>query len=298
MSSTMKYWNAFGFFFIVLNYNMTIVGKIWLIYMILMRLLVILFGAYPVYEDELAALVCDSEQPGCSSMCYDAFITVSQVRFWFFEFVSVLIPIAVFVICILHSMVRQVVKIYSIPCTYCKQTKISTIFRGAETIFNDAEKSRITCAAHELAIPDFSHGYAIHLFVRLMIEVGFRISSYCLFGFFVQKFYSCTEEPCSGKITCFIPRSTEKSAMIILLWVVSGFSLVLGLVDLFVAINICRNKRRGTSTAEICRNRLHQEAGPSRDLFNLRSVVVTEDCSNLPQKSYKKERHPAKDLGC
>ncbi|KAM3820870.1 gap junction delta-4 protein-like [Vipera latastei] len=297
MSSTMKYWNAFGFFFIVLNYNMTIVGKIWLIYMILMRLMVILFGAYPVYEDDLAALVCSTEQPGCSSMCYDAFITVSQVRFWFFEFVSVLIPIAVFVICILHSVVKQVVKIYSFPCTYCKQTKISTVFRGAETIFNDTEKSRITCAAHELAIPDFSRGYAIHLFVRLMIEVGFRISSYCLFGFFVQKFYSCTEEPCLGKITCFIPRSTEKSAMIILLWVVSGFSLALGLVDLFVAIKICRNKRCGTSTAEICRSRLHQEAGPSRDLFNLRSVV-TVDGSNLPKKSYKKEQHPAKDLGC
>ncbi|XP_032093548.1 gap junction delta-4 protein-like [Thamnophis elegans] len=298
MTSTMKYWNAFGFYFIVLNYNVTIVGKIWLIYMILMRLMVILFGAYPVYDDELTALVCNTEEPGCASMCYDAFITISQVRFWFFEFMSVLIPIAVFIMCILHSVVKQVVKIYSFPCTYCKQTKISTVFSGAQTIFNDAEKSRISCAAHELTIPDFSRAYAIHLFVRLMIEVGFRISSYCLFGFFVQKLYSCTDESCSSKVTCFIPRSTEKSTMIILLWIVSAFSLILGLVDLFVAIKDCRSKRRGASIAELSRSRLHREPRPSRDLFSLRSVAVAEDCSTLPKKTYKKEQHPAKDLSC
>ncbi|XP_070623418.1 gap junction delta-4 protein-like [Erythrolamprus reginae] len=295
MISPMKYWNAFGFFFIVLSYNVTIVGKIWLIYMILMRLMVILFGAYPVYDDELTALVCNTEEPGCTSMCYDAFITVSQVRFWFFEFVSVLIPIAVFIMCIMHSVIKQVVRIYSYPCSYCKQTKISTIFRGAESIFNDADKSRIACAAHEFSIPDFSRAYAIHLFVRLMIEVGFRISSYCLFGFFVQKLYSCTEEPCPGKITCFIPRSTEKSAMIILLWIISGFSLILGLVDLFVAVKGCRNKPGGTSTAEIGRSRLQRQP---RQLFSLRTDVVTEDSSNLPKKTYKKERHPVKDLNC
>ncbi|XP_034258032.1 gap junction delta-4 protein-like [Pantherophis guttatus] len=298
MTSTTKYWNAFGFFFIVLNYNVTIVGKIWLSYMALMRLMVILFGAYPVYDDELTALVCNTEESGCSSMCYDAIITISQVRFWFFEFVSVLIPIAVFVMCILHSVVKQVVKIYSYPCTYCKQTKISTIFRGAETIFNDAEKSRISCAAHELAIPDFSRGYAIQLFVRLMIEVGFRISSYCLFGFFVEKFYNCIEEPCPGKITCYIPRSSEKSAMIILLWIVSGFSLTLGLVDLFVAIKGCRNKRRDASTAEICRSRVHREPRPRGDVFSLGNIAIAEDFSNLPKKTYKKERHPAKDFSC
>ncbi|XP_058039832.1 gap junction delta-4 protein-like [Ahaetulla prasina] len=297
MTLIMKYWNAFGFFFVVLNYNVTLVGKIWLTYMILMRLMVILFGAFPVYDDELTALVCNTEEPGCSSMCYDAIITVSQVRFWFFEFVSVMIPMAVFVMFILHGVVKQVVKIYSYPCTYCRQTKISTIFRGAETIFNDAEKSRISCAAHELSIPDFSWAYAIQLFVRLMIEVSFRISSYCLFGFFVEKFYSCLEEPCPGKITCFIPRSSEKSAMIILLWIVSCFSLILGLVDLFVAIKSCRNKRCAANTVEISRSRPHREPRPRGDVFELGSVA-TENFSNPPKKTYKKERHPAKDLTC
>uniref|UniRef100_A0A8C6XRS8 Gap junction protein n=1 Tax=Naja naja TaxID=35670 RepID=A0A8C6XRS8_NAJNA len=255
-------------------------GKIWLIYMILMRLMVILFGAYPVYDDELTALVCSTEEPGCSSMCYDAFITVSQVRFWFFEFVSVMIPMAVFV--------------YSLPCTYCKQIKACIGFRDTDTAFSEPTKSKVTCGAHELAIPDFSRAYAVQLLMRIMIEIAFAVSSYHFFGFFVEKLYNCTEDICPSNIACFVPRTSEKSAMMILLWVVSILSICFGLLDLIMVIKEYRNKLCITSKSKICRTRLNQREGGSRDLFN---VDDNEDGTSFPMKRFRKERHLVFNLG-
>ncbi|XP_063157986.1 gap junction delta-4 protein-like [Candoia aspera] len=295
MSSDMKYWDSFGFLFIVLNYNVTVMGKIWLMLMILLRLTVILFGVYPLYEDELAAFICNSQQPGCTNACYDAFIGVSPARFWLIELLSLLFPFAVFAIYILHIVVKQVVEVYSLPCSYCKEAKVSADFRVTEAVSSDRTRTRITCGAHELTIPDFSRAYIIQLLLRIMIEVGFGISSYRFFGFFVEKYYNCVVYPSPGSIECFVPRSTEKSAMIILLWIVSGLSLLLGLVDLFLAVRICRNKMLGVNMEDKCRTSTYQRGEPSRDLSNLGNADVTENCGNVPMESYQKEWHPAKD---
>lgn len=279
------------FLFILSHLSSSFSGKIWLIYMMLMKLMLISLGAYPLYQDELAAFVCNTNQPGCSSMCYDAFTAVSQVRFWLFEFLSVLLPFAVFVICILHSVAKQVVDVYALPCTYCKQIKASIGLRVTEAAFSEPTKSKVTCGAHELAIPDFSRAYAVQLLMRIMIEIGFAISSYHLFGFLVQKFYNCTEEICPSNITCFVPRTTEKSAVMILLWVISSFSIFLGFLDLIMVIKECRNKLCVTSKSKICRTR--QRGGGSRDLFNFDD---TEESTSFPMKSYRRERHCAKEF--
>ncbi|XP_007444675.1 gap junction delta-4 protein-like [Python bivittatus] len=296
MSSDMKHWDLFTFSFLLLNYNVTIMGKIWLI-LILMRLTVILLGPYPLYEDELGAFECNTQQRGCTSMCYDAFAGVSQVRFWLLELILMLLPFAVFAIYILHSVVKQVVEVYSLPCSYCKQAKVSAGFTVTEIASDDTTRTRITCGAHELAIPDFSQTYTVQLLLRMIIESGFRIGNlkYNSFGFFVEKLYKCNVDPCPNQVECFVPRSTEKSAMIIVLWIVSGFSLLLGFVDLFLVARSHRNKLGEISMEEKCRISMHQQGEPSRVLSNLGNADVSEDCGNVPMESYQKECHPAKD---
>ncbi|XP_058038744.1 gap junction delta-4 protein-like [Ahaetulla prasina] len=291
MATDMKYWSAFSFSFIVINSNVTIIGKIWVSYMILMKLMLIALGAYPLYQDELAAFVCNTNQPGCSSMCFDAFTAVSQVRFWLFEFLSVLLPFAVFVICILHNVVNQVVEVYGLSCTYCKQIKTSLGLRVTEASFSAQTKSKVTCGAHELAIPDFSRAYFVQLLMRVMIEFGFAISSYHLFGFYVEKFFNCTEEICPSDITCFVPRTTEKSAVMILLWVVSTFSIFLGVLDLILVVKEIRDKMRATSQTKICSTR--HRGGGSRDMF---SFDDTEDPTSIPMTRYRKERNCPKEF--
>uniref|UniRef100_A0A8C5T0G4 Gap junction protein n=1 Tax=Laticauda laticaudata TaxID=8630 RepID=A0A8C5T0G4_LATLA len=280
-------------FLFLLLFEIHVILALWLIYMMLMKLILISLGAYPLYQDELAAFVCNTNQPGCPSVCYDAFTAVSQVRFWLFEFLSVLLPFAVYVICILHSVGKQVVEAYSLPCTYCKQIKTSIGFRDTDKAFSEPTKSKVTCGAHELAIPDFSRAYAVQLLMRIMIEIGFAISSYHLFGFFVEKLYYCSEDICPNDITCFVPRTTEKSAMMILLWVVSIFSICLGLLDLIIVMKECRNKLCITSKSKICGTRLNQRAGGSRDLFNFDD---NEDGTSFPMKRFRKERHCAKEF--
>lgn len=279
------------FLFVLSHPSSSFLGKIWLIYMIMMKLMLIALGAYPLYQDELAAFVCNSNQPGCSSMCFDAFTAVSQVRFWLFEFLSVLLPFSVFIICILHNVVNEVVEIYALPCTYCKQIQASIGLRVTEPTFGDPTKSKVTCGAHELAIPDFSRAYFVQLLMRIIIEIGFAISSYHLFGFFVEKFYNCTEEICPSNITCFVPRTTEKSAVMILLWAVSTFSIFLGILDLIMVVKDFRDKLFVTSKAKICRTR--QRGGGSRDLFKFDD---TEEPTSIPMTRYRKERQCEKEF--
>ncbi|KAK1338638.1 hypothetical protein QTO34_019292 [Cnephaeus nilssonii] len=67
-----------GFLIITLNCNVTIVGKIWLIFMILLRMVVIIVAGSPVYQDEQERFVCNTLQPGCANVCYDVFSPVSH----------------------------------------------------------------------------------------------------------------------------------------------------------------------------------------------------------------------------
>ncbi|XP_027976667.1 gap junction delta-4 protein isoform X3 [Eumetopias jubatus] len=51
-SGDMERLDLLGFLLITVNCNMTIVGKIWLIFMILLRMVVIILAGSPVYQDE------------------------------------------------------------------------------------------------------------------------------------------------------------------------------------------------------------------------------------------------------
>uniref|UniRef100_A0A452QB35 Gap junction protein n=1 Tax=Ursus americanus TaxID=9643 RepID=A0A452QB35_URSAM len=183
-----------GFLLITINCNMTIVGKLWLIFMLLLRMAVIVLAGSPVYQDEQERFVCNTLQPGCANVCYDIFSPVSHLRFWLIQSVSVLLPSAVFSVYVLH--------------------------RGA------------VLAPRHLTVPDFSSGYIVHLFLRMLTEAAFGASHYLLFGFLVPKSFSCAHSPCTGVVDCYVSRPTEKSIMMLFMWAVSALSLLLSGADL------------------------------------------------------------------
>ncbi|OPJ85356.1 gap junction delta-4 protein [Patagioenas fasciata monilis] len=99
----MERWDSLGFLIVTLNYNVTIVGKIWLMLIILLRMAVVVLAGYPLYQDEQERFVCNTLQPGCSNVCYDLFSPVSHFRFWLVQTVSILLPDAAFTIYVLHK---------------------------------------------------------------------------------------------------------------------------------------------------------------------------------------------------
>ncbi|KAG8443345.1 hypothetical protein GDO86_011947 [Hymenochirus boettgeri] len=217
----MEYLDSMGYLIITFNYNVPAVGKIWLMVMILLRMAMVVFAGYPLYQDEQERFICNTLQPGCSNVCYDIFSPVSHMRFWLIQTMLVFLPYALFTVHVLHKVVNYMVK-------------SNDHFRKNPSTFHGI--------GLHMEIPDFSVAYIIHLLLRTVLEAGFCTGQYFLFGIVVPKKFSCSQAPCSSSVDCYISRPTEKSLMMIFIWGTSLISLILGLVDLTYVIH-----RRGQS---------------------------------------------------
>lgn len=82
----------------------TMIGRLWLTVMVIFRLLVVAVATEDVYTDEQEMFVCNTLQPGCSTVCYDAFAPISQPRFWVFHIISVSTPSLCFIIYTWHKL--------------------------------------------------------------------------------------------------------------------------------------------------------------------------------------------------
>uniref|UniRef100_A0A8D1NDJ2 Gap junction protein n=1 Tax=Sus scrofa TaxID=9823 RepID=A0A8D1NDJ2_PIG len=206
-----------GFLVITLNCNVTIVGKVWLIFMVLLRMAVLILAGSPVYQDEQERFVCNTLQPGCANVCYDIFAPVSHLRFWLIQSVAVLLPFAIFSVYVLHKGAEVAVRG---P-------------RGPDNGPEDADPLDLTSGARRcLTVPDFSSGYTAHLCLRTLTEAAFGALHYLLFGFLVPKRFSCTHPPCTGVVDCYVSRPTEKSILMLFVWAVCALSFLLSVTDL------------------------------------------------------------------
>lgn len=70
----------------------TFVGKIWLTVLIVFRIVLTAVGGESIYYDEQSKFVCNTAQPGCENVCYNAFAPLSHVRFWIFQIILVATP--------------------------------------------------------------------------------------------------------------------------------------------------------------------------------------------------------------
>ncbi|XP_023776369.1 gap junction delta-4 protein [Cyanistes caeruleus] len=248
----MEHWDSLGFLIVTLNYNVTIVGKIWLMLIILLRMAVVVLAGYPLYQDEQERFVCNTLQPGCSNVCYDLFSPVSHFRFWLIQTVSILLPYAAFSIYVLHKVAMYMVRMHCLV-NECKGSKGLSSPKDVKEICRSAVVSRVDCGADNLSVLNFSGAYTIHLFIRTLLEVAFAAVQYFLFGFFVPDRFSCYHSPCTSTVDCYISRPTEKSIMMIFIWGVSSLSFLLSLADLICALRrMTARNQKNKLLAKLC----------------------------------------------
>ncbi|XP_058674992.1 gap junction delta-4 protein [Ammospiza caudacuta] len=300
----MEHWDSLGFLIVTLNYNVTIVGKLWLVLMTLLRLAVVVLAGYPLYQDEQERFVCNTLQPGCSNVCYDLFSPVSHFRFWLIQTVSVLLPYAAFSIYVLHKVAVHIVSMHSL-LHGCKSNKGLSSPKDVKQLCRNAVVNRADCGADNLSVLNFSGAYTVHLFVRTLLEVAFAAVQYFLFGFFVPDRFSCHHSPCTSTVDCYISRPTEKSIMMIFIWGVSSLSFLLSLADLICALRrmTARNQENkqlaNLCTEQECRIHLppaqHSSSSPpqSRDGPAANSCHTSDgSCSPLPEEEEEAVLHP------
>ncbi|NXN35353.1 CXG1 protein, partial [Rhinoptilus africanus] len=234
----------------------TFVGKIWLTVLIVFRIVLTAVGGESIYYDEQSKFVCNTEQPGCENVCYDAFAPLSHVRFWVFQIILVATPSVMYLGYAIHKIARMVehggadrrIRSKSFSMRWKQH-------RGLEEAEEDHEEDPMMYPEIELeserenkeqqAPAKAKHDgrrriredglmkiYVLQLLARTTFEIGFLVGQYFLYGFEVSPIFVCSRKPCPHKIDCFISRPTEKTIFLLIMYGVSCMCLLLNVWEM------------------------------------------------------------------
>ncbi|XP_007238685.3 gap junction delta-4 protein [Astyanax mexicanus] len=231
--------------FIALNYNITIVGKVWLVLMVFLRILILFFAGYPLYQDEQDRFVCNTIQPGCTNVCYDIFAPLSLFRFWLVQLTFISLPYIMFIVYVMHKVTANL-PVHSEASEKMMHGSVYKIYKEP-LCESSLSKSTVKCEVGRLC--RFTGAYIFQLLLRILLEVGFGAANYYLFGFQIPKRFLCQQSPCTIMVDCYISRPTEKTIMLNFMLGASALSLLLNFIDLICAIKRSvkqknRNKNR------------------------------------------------------
>ncbi|XP_033954203.1 gap junction gamma-1 protein-like [Pseudochaenichthys georgianus] len=232
----------------------TFVGKIWLTVLIIFRIVLTAVGGETIYYDEQSKFVCNTQQPGCENVCYDAFAPLSHVRFWIFQVILITTPTIMYLGFAMHKIARMDDSEYRPVRTQKKRMPI--VSRGAVRDYEEAEDNgeedpmiaeeieqdkpekveKTSEKKHDGRRRILRDGlmkvYVCQLMWRTSFEVAFLFGQYILYGFEVIPSYVCTRSPCPHTVDCFVSRPTEKTIFLLVMYVVSFLCLLLTIFEI------------------------------------------------------------------
>ncbi|XP_056115106.1 gap junction protein delta 6 [Rhinichthys klamathensis goyatoka] len=225
----------------------TMIGRLWLTVMVIFRLLIVAVATEDVYTDEQEMFVCNTLQPGCPNVCYDAFAPISQPRFWVFQIITVSTPSLCFIIYTWHNLSKhpegeQAREAYGRSCDSDSCSIKSHKHLGhslADVLEGIANQSgpKSSQAPRETGAPSkipgvLSKYYVFHVCFRAVLEVAFVVAQWLLFGFHVPAHFVCTAAPCTQRVDCYVSRPTEKTIFLIFMFCVGVFCIFLNFLEL------------------------------------------------------------------
>ncbi|NWR87545.1 CXG1 protein, partial [Furnarius figulus] len=192
-----------------INNHSTFVGKIWLTVLIVFRIVLTAVGGESIYYDEQSKFVCNTQQPGCENVCYDAFAPLSHVRFWIFQIIMVATPSVLYLGFAMHRIARM-------PESSRRRTPAA---RRARMPVVEKEKSPEGGEKHDgrrrIKQDGLMRAYVLHLLCRSLLEMVFLFGQYLLYRFEVSPSYLCSRSPCPHTVDCFVSRPTEKTIFLL-----------------------------------------------------------------------------------
>ncbi|KAI1902742.1 hypothetical protein AGOR_G00019140 [Albula goreensis] len=211
-------WASFYAVISGVNRHSTGIGRIWLSVLFIFRILVLVVAAESVWGDEKAGFTCNTQQPGCNSVCYDQFFPISHIRLWALQLILVSTPALLVAMHVAHR--RHIDK---------KLLKLSG--RGTpkdiEQIKN--QKFKITGALWWT--------YMISLLFRILFEAAFMYIFYMIYpGYKMFRLVKCDSYPCPNTVDCFVSRPTEKTIFTVFMLAVSGVCILLNIAEVFYLV--------------------------------------------------------------
>ncbi|XP_035176775.1 gap junction alpha-10 protein [Oxyura jamaicensis] len=256
-------WNLLGSILEEVHIHSTIVGKIWLTILFIFRMLVLGVAAEDVWDDEQSEFICNTEQPGCSNICYDKAFPISLIRYWVLQVIFVSSPSLVYMGHALYRLralekERQKRKAHLRAQLEDLEPMPEEHRRVERELRKLEEQKKVNKAPLRGSL---LRTYVLHILTRSVVEVGFMIGQYLLYGFHMPPLYKCTRPPCPNTVDCFVSRPTEKTIFMLFMHSIAAVSLFLNILEI---AHLGLNKIHKTLAGQPRRpaGRADDEAGP------------------------------------
>ncbi|XP_053193082.1 connexin 32.3 [Scomber japonicus] len=252
----------------------TVIGKIWMSVLFLFRIMVLGAGAESVWGDEQSGFICNTQQPGCENVCYDHVFPISHIRFWVLQIIFVSTPTLVYLGHAMHVISKE------------NKLREKLASPGGTRLLKmpkyTNEKGQVKIKGNLLG------SYLTQLIVKILIEAGFIVGQYYLYGFVMVPMFPCSRSPCPFTVECYMSRPTEKTIFIIFMLVVACVSLLLNFIEVFYLL--CTRVRCGSKS----RNQKMNSAENPASLSTLRWPTAED---SLKQNRMNMELEGSQSIG-
>ncbi|XP_055455457.1 gap junction alpha-10 protein [Psammomys obesus] len=276
-------WNLLGGILEEVHSHSTIVGKIWLTILFIFRMLVLGVAAEDVWDDEQSSFACNTQQPGCNNICYDEAFPISLIRFWVLQIIFVSSPSLVYMghaLYRLREFEKQRQKKKSHLRAHMENSELD--LEEQQRVERELRRLEEQKKIHKVPLKGcLLRTYVLHILTRSMLEVGFMIGQYILYGFQMHPLYKCTQPPCPNAVDCFVSRPTEKTIFMLFMLSIAAISLLLNILEIFhLGIRKIMRALDGKSSSGNTEN----ETGPPLHPANYSGAQQCVVCSSLPER--------------
>uniref|UniRef100_A0A3B3IDI5 Uncharacterized protein n=1 Tax=Oryzias latipes TaxID=8090 RepID=A0A3B3IDI5_ORYLA len=91
-------WDFVGKHFETLAKELPMLGRLWLFFMLVFRIVILGTVADDTFSDEQEEFTCNTLQPGCKQVCFNMAFPISMFRFWVFQIILIASPSLLFLL--------------------------------------------------------------------------------------------------------------------------------------------------------------------------------------------------------
>ncbi|XP_061564856.1 gap junction delta-3 protein-like [Cololabis saira] len=270
----MAEWGFLGGFFDNLQAHSPMLGRFWLLLMLVFRMLILGTVASDLFDDEQEEFTCNTLQPGCKQVCYDMAFPISQYRFWVFHIVLIATPSLLFLMYASHHHAKR-----------------ATRSKSSQSSCQDYREDK-----------NLQRLYIVNVVFRILAETGFIVGQYLLYGFEVNPQFPCSRFPCPYTVDCFTSRPMEKTVFLCFYFAVGILAMISSVAELFYSSTkwFCTKRDRfgpdHSCTCHNIQNRQQEESGERMGLkMGSESVGSCEKLKRLPLR--KSTGRKARSIG-
>ncbi|XP_040923151.1 gap junction delta-3 protein-like [Toxotes jaculatrix] len=242
-------WGFLGGLLDNLQVHSPMLGRFWLLLMLVFRILILGTVASDLFDDEQEEFACNTLQPGCKQVCYDMAFPISQYRFWVFHIVLIGTPSLIFFMYVMHHHNKR-----------NNRSKLCQM--SGQDYREDLSLKRL---------------YIVNVAFRVVAEIGYLVGQWLLYGFKVEAQFPCSRFPCPYTVDCFTSRPAEKTIFLCFYFIVGVISAISSCVELLYQSKKWLCTRQEPSPSErscVCQN-LHnfeQEGAKVEERVELHTV--------------------------